>query len=79
MKPNPFEALKGSRKTIVAVVGLLLIGAVYFFGQGTWQEKAVVIGSIAGVTGKFIGAIADEDVAKSNALAGTAAKPEGLQ
>lgn len=78
MKPNPFAALGGSRKTIVAVAGLAVLAAIYF-GPGEWQQKSAALVGVSGIVMKFLGAIADEDVSKNKALAASSSKPEGIQ
>lgn len=90
-KPNPIASLLDSRKTVVALGGLVLVGVVLLSAivgvAGTWQERAAAIVAIGLVTSRFIAAIASEDVAKHEAftaaimddVAEDVAKGAGLQ
>ena len=67
MKPNPFLSLLGSRKSIVGVVGLLVVAAVYFFGHGDENARSVAMGAVAAIASTIINAIGKEDAAEKSA------------
>ena len=84
MKPNPFVSLFQSRKSIVGVGALVLVGLVYFLAPGGWPEKSTAMATIAGIAVSIITAIGKEDAAKSTTLTAnvtttTTVAPEDIQ
>ncbi len=59
-----FAALFASRKSIVGAVGVVLIGLIYFFGEGDWASKSTAMGTVAGIIIAIITAIGREDAAE---------------
>lgn len=60
------SALLASRKSIVGIGGLILVGLVYFFGEGDWAAKSTAMAAIAGIAVSIITAIGREDAAEKS-------------
>lgn len=62
--------LLASRKSIVGFGAIVLVGLVYFFGDGDPAAKSATIISIGGVAATIINAIGKEDAAEKAAKVG---------
>lgn len=65
------SALMASRKSIVGFGAIVLIGLVYFFGEGDVATRVTAMGAIATIAATIIHAIGQEDAAaKANGTGG---------
>ena len=81
---SAFQALLASRKSIVGVGALVLVGLVYFFTDGDLTSKSVAMGAVASIAMTIIHAVGAEDAAAKGASTNVATvtnvtKPEDVQ